>query len=91
MLLNDVTLRNYGRYQALLEQYDDDGFVPLVRAGAMVRAAREAAIADALPAPFDEGDPLDLAPTAENRQRVIELATQIMRHIKAAQEPVSGE
>ena len=91
MLLNDVTLRNYGRYQALLEQYDDDGFVPLVRAGAMVRAAREAGIADALPAPFAEGDPLDLQPTREHRNTLIELATQIMQHVNAALEPVSGE
>ena len=91
MLLNDVTMRNYGRWQVLLRQYDDDGFVPLVRAGAMVRAAREAGIADALPAPFAEGDPLDLPPTEENREALVRLAGEIAQHINEATTEVSGE
>jgi hypothetical protein len=91
MILNDVTMRNYGRFQALVSQYDDAEYIPLVRAGAMVRAAREAGIAEALEAPLDAGDPLELAPTQANREALMTAAVAIADHINAATADVSGE
>ena len=107
MILNDVTMRNYGRYQALLGQYDEavfeipgafdeDGeplteFAPLLRAGAMVRAAREAGIADALAPPLDEGDPFDLPPTDANREALTSAAVKILQHIRATTTDNLGE
>lgn len=91
MILNDVTMRTYGRYQALLGQYDDEEFAPLVRAGAMVRAAREAGIADALAPPLDDGDPLELPPTAANREALMSAAVKIVEHLNAATTDNLGE
>ena len=107
MILHDVTMRTYGRYQALLGQYDEavfeilgafdeDGeplteFAPLLRAGAMVRAARDAGIADALAPPLDKGDPLDLVPTPAIREALTSAAVEILQHIKAATTDNLGE
>ena len=104
MILNDVTMRNYGRWQALLNQYDtsafevnEDGGDPislvdqLTKASAVIRAAREAGIADALPSPLDKGDPLDLRPTAANREALYAAAAEIAQHVTEATRGVSGE
>ena len=104
MILNDVTMRNYGRWQALLNNYDTSTFKveeeggdpislvdPLVKASAVVRAAREAGIADALPEPLDKGDPLDLPPTDANREALYVAAAEIAQHITEATRGVSGE
>ena len=104
MILNDVTMRNYGRWQALINQYDtsafdiedDDGETlslvdQLTKASAVIRAAREAGIADALPEPLDKGDPMDLLPTIANREALYAAAAGIAQHINAATRGVSGE
>ena len=105
MNLNDVTMRNYGRFQALVSLYDESTFeapsadgseiamayAPLLRATAVIRAAREAGIADALPEPLNAGDPLDMDPTDENREIIHTMAGEIALHINAARNGVSGE
>ena len=57
----------------------------------MVRAAREAGIADALPEPLDEGDLLELPPTAANREALISAAVEIAKHINAGTADNLGE
>ena len=113
MNLNDVTMRNFGRYQALLDKYDEaefvdetgaDGktgadeedepqkeFAPLLRCVAVILAAREAGIAEGLNAPLDKGNPIDLLPTAANREAILDAAVEIIRHIKTATDPLPGE
>ena len=107
MNLNDVTMRNFGRYQALLDKYDEAEFVdetgadeedepqkefaPLLRCVAVILAAREAGIAEGLDAPLDKGNPIDLLPTAANREAILDAAVEIIRHIKTATDPLPGE
>lgn len=91
MKLNELTVRNYGRYQALLVALDDEQFAPLVRAAAMVMAARDAGIADGLPEALATGDLFAMKPTDSLRGLIIDAAVAIGQHIAAELEPVTGE
>ena len=91
MILEELTVRLYGRYQKLLAKYDDAEFAPLIRAAAMVQAARDAGLATDLPEPLREGDLLELRPTKANRDLLLNTAVEIQQHINALEDEPTGE